>query len=192
MSNTDIAPSTPTVTGVVQPQQPSQPTLGQRIVGMEHQFALAAPRGVEARQIVRDAMTALSRTPKLAECTPSSVLGGLMTMAQLGLRVGVLGHGWLLPFWNSKAKWRDADGRERTGAFEAQLIIGYQGLVELAHRSHQVASISARTVRANDHFDLEYGIDERLVHRPAVADRETPPGTTRSSGSRTAVTPSTT
>lgn len=171
MSTQDVATTTPTVTGVVQGDPPQQPTLGQRIVSMEHQFALAAPKGVEARQLVRDAMVALSKTPKLAECTPNSVLGGLMTMAQLGLRVGVLGHGWILPFWNSRAEWTDGNGRQQRGAFEAQLVIGYQGLVELAQRSHQIASISARSVRENDHFDLEYGIDERLVHRPATKDR---------------------
>lgn len=146
-------------------EQPKPPTLGQRITGMEHQFALAAPRGVEARQIVRDAMTALAQTPKLAECEPRSVLGALMTMAQLGLRVGVLGHGWVLPFWDSRAR-----------EFKAQLVIGYKGYVALAHRSGQIASISARTVHENDHFEVEYGVDEKLVHRPSKQDRGEPIG----------------
>lgn len=146
-------------------EQPQPPTLREQVTRMEHQFALAAPKGIEARQIVRDVLTAISQNPKLAECEPTSVLGAAMTMAQLGLRVGVLGHGWILPFWNA---------RERR--FDAQLVIGYLGYVELAHRSGQIKSISARTVHANDHFEIEYGIDEKLIHRPAAGDRGIPIG----------------
>lgn len=142
------------------------PSLRHQVTQMEHQFALAAPKGVEARQIVRDALTAISQNPDLLKCDPQSVLGGLMTMAQLGLRVGVLGHGWLIPF-NAREK---VDGSWRN-VKKAQLVIGYQGMVALAHRSGQIKSISAREVRANDHFHIEYGVDENLVHRPATGDR---------------------
>lgn len=155
---------------------PKSLTLGQRITGMEHLFAQAAPRGMEARQIVRDVMTALSTTPKLAECDQRSVLGAAMTAAQLGLRVGVLGHSWILPFWDNRFEWVDDSGRKRVGGFRAQLIIGYKGLVSLAHRSNMVASLSARTVFAKDHFDVEYGLNERLTHKPATGDRGEPVG----------------
>jgi recombination protein RecT len=131
---------TQTSTDVTLPSDSRPPTLSQQIVRMEDQFAMAAPRGIEAKQLVRDALTALRQNPELAECDPQSVLGGLMTMAQLGLRVGVLGHGWLLPFrdWKTQQK-------------KAQLVIGYQGLVELAYRSNKIKSLAARTVHANDH-----------------------------------------
>lgn len=160
---------TVTPTAVVLPSEQRPPTLAQQVSKMEHQFALAAPRGVEARQIVRDALTALRQNPDLAKCDPQSVLGGLMTMAQLGLRVGVLGHGWLLPF---KANAKGADGQWHT--HKAQLVIGYQGLVELAYRSGRIAKVTARTVHANDHFDVEYGLNEHLTHRPAAGDRGEP------------------
>lgn len=135
-------------------------SLRQQVQSMEHQFALAAPKGVEARQIVRDVLTAISQNPDLLKCDPQSVLGGAMTMAQLGLRVGVLGHGWLLPFRDWKTK-----------QHKAQLVIGYQGLVALAYRSGQIKSLRARTVHEHDHFAVEYGIEEKLVHRPAAGDR---------------------
>jgi len=141
-------------------EQPQPVTLSQQIVRMEDQFRMAAPRGIEAKQLVRDALTAIRQNPELMECDPKTVLGGLMTMAQLGLRVGVLGHGWLLPFrdWKTKTK-------------QAQLIIGYQGLVELAYRSNKIKSLAARTVHQNDHFVIEYGVEEKLEHRPAPGDR---------------------
>lgn len=153
-------------TEVITTSASNAPTLRGQIQRMEHQFELAAPRGVEARQIVRDALTAVSQNPDLLKCEPQSVLGGLMTMAQLGLRVGVLGHGWLIPF-NARER---IDG-QWTSVKKAQLVIGYQGLVALAHRSGQIRSLSARTVHANDHFAVEYGVNENLTHRPASGDR---------------------
>ena len=159
--STDIAT---TVRGeVVLPSESGPKPLKVQIRDMEHQFALAAPRGMEARQIVRDALTALSQNPDLARCDAQSVLGGLMTMAQLGLRVGVLGHGWLIPFWDRQSR-----------SHKAQLVIGYQGLVELAYRSGRIAKITKHTVYEHDHFSREYGSDEKLIHRPASGDRGKP------------------
>lgn len=138
-------------------EQASQ-SMEQHIRSMESQFALAMPRGAEAGQLIRDAITAIRRTPKLAQCEWRTVVGGLMTCAQLGLRPGVLGHAWLLPFWNA-----------RNRQFEAQLIIGYQGYVELAHRSGKVASTIARTVYEHDTFEVDYGLADSLVHKPELA-----------------------
>lgn len=125
-----------------------------KIHQMEQQFQLAMPRGVEAAQLIRDAMTVISANPQIGLCDQRSVLGGLMTCAQLGLRPGVLGQAWLIPF---KGK--------------AQLIIGYQGLLSLANRSGDIASISARMVHEKDIFEMEYGLDERLVHKPGPGQR---------------------
>lgn len=149
--------------GVVLPSDNRPPTLGQRIAKLEPQFQTAMPRGAEATQLVRDAMTCLSKTPKLQECEPATVLGGLMTLAQLGLRPGVLGHAWLLPFYNNKSR-----------RFEAQLILGYQGMVELAYRSGKVRSVIARTVRENDRYEVRYGLHEDLIHVPSTGERGEP------------------
>jgi recombination protein RecT len=132
-------------------------TLKQRIGNMEQAFALAMPRGAEATQLVRDALTCLSRNPKLEQCEASTVLGALMTCAQLGLRPGVLGHAWLLPFWDKHSR-----------QFKAQLVIGYQGYAELAHRTGMVDSLIARPVHANDTFSIDYGLADSLVHKPQL------------------------
>jgi recombination protein RecT len=140
------------------------PTLQQRIERMAPELQRAMPRGAEAQQLVRDMLTVVRMTPKLAECHPDTVLGGLMTIAQLGLRPGVLGHAWLLPLWSG-----------RNSRFEAQLIIGYQGMVELAYRTGQIKSLTAHTVYENDEFQVSYGIDDTIVHRPQLnGDRGKP------------------
>lgn len=128
-----------------------------QLMGMTEQFQLAMPRGFEAKQLVRDALTCLRETPKLAQCDPGSVLGGLMTAAQLGLRPAVLGQCWLLPMWDRKV-----------GGHRAQLVVGYLGYLELLHRSGRIAKVTARKVFEADDFDVRYGDDERLKHKPAL------------------------
>ena len=52
-----------------------------------------------------------------------------------------------------------------------QVIIGYKGLIDLARRSGQIVSIAAHEVCEHDHFELVYGIDEKLNHTPAMGER---------------------
>lgn len=163
----DRAAQATTTTEVATREGGQQPqTLSQYIRSMEKQFADAMPQGVEAKQLVRDALTALRIQKNLDKCDRLSVLGGLMTCAQLGLRVGVLGHAWLIPFWNSKFE-QDDQGRWK-GHYQAQLIIGYQGFRELAQRSGQIASVVGRIVHENDLFEVEYGIADILIHKPRL------------------------
>ena len=84
--------------------------------------------------------------------------------AQLGLEPGnALGHCYLLPFGNGKAK----DGRPN-----CQLIIGYRGMIDLARRSGQILSINAYCVHQSDDFSYELGLHPDIHHVPAsVADR---------------------
>jgi recombination protein RecT len=142
------------------------PSIADDIRGMEKQFQLAMPRGLEAAQLIRDALTCLRTTPKLAECERTSVLGGLMTCSQLGLRPGVLGHAWLLPFWDKNLVVVDEQGRQRTGGHRAQLVIGYQGYRELAQRSGQIDTLIGRVVYEHDMFDIDYGVADTLIHKP--------------------------
>ncbi|MFV2172268.1 recombinase RecT [Actinomadura sp. LOL_016] len=142
-------------------------TLNRQIQSMEKQFQLAMPKGAEATQLIRDAMTCISGTPRLAECDSQTVLGGLMTCAQLGLRPGVagLGHAWLIPMWDKNLK-----------GMAATLIIGYRGYAELAYRHPKVEGIASRVVYEKDEFEIEFGLQDghlidRLVHRPYTDGR---------------------
>lgn len=134
---------------------------------MEAAFQDAMPRGVEAKQLIRDAITALRQVPDLAKCDETSFFGALMTAAQLGLRpnVSTVGHGWVLPFRNN-----------RTNKFEAQWILGYQGMIELAWRSGLVASIDAYTIYSNEKWAIKLGAAQTIEHEPILtkADRGDP------------------
>jgi recombination protein RecT len=132
-----------------------QKSIDETLSDMMPQFQMAMPRGAEAAQLVRDALTVVRQTPRLLECDKASLLGSLMTCAQLGLRpgVGALGHAYVIPF---KGK--------------AQFILGYQGMLELANRSNEIDTVVARIVYENDVFQIDYGTDS-LTHIPAMTGR---------------------
>lgn len=134
-------------------------TLGGQIKLMLPEYQAAMPKGREAVQLVRDAITSLRNVRNLDKCEPASVLGALMTCAQLDLRPGVLGHAWPLPFWDNRDK-----------CYKAQLVIGYQGYIELGHRSGKLRDISARVVYHEDR-EFDFWEDEtgpHLIHKPAL------------------------
>lgn len=128
------------------------------------QLSVALPKAMTPERLVRVVTTECRKTPALLNCNPESFLGAVLQCAQLGLEPGgALGHCYLLPFGNGKAK----DGRPN-----AQLIIGYRGMIDLARRSGQIVSICAYTVHEKDHFEWRLGLDPDIQHVPSPeADR---------------------
>ncbi len=119
------------------------------------------PKHVSPERMLKIALGALRTTPKLMECTTESLFGAVIQCAQLGLEPNTpMGHAYLIPFRNNQQ-----------GRTDVQVIIGYRGLIDLARRSGQIVSIAAHEVRERDEFDYQYGLEERLVHRPAHGDR---------------------
>lgn len=147
---------------------PGGANLAQILTGPQFkaQLAAALPRHVNADRMSRVGLTAVRTVPKLAQCDQISFMSSMMQCAQLGLEPCTpLGHAYLIPFWNKKR-----------GCFEVQVIIGYQGYIDLAMRSGKVTGIYAEAVRDGDRFEYERGLDQKLVHVPSeAADREEQP-----------------
>lgn len=128
------------------------------------QMALALPKSMTPDRLTRIVMTECRKTPALLKCAPESFYGAVLQCAALGLEPGsALGHCYLLPFGN---------GKDRSGRPNAQLIIGYRGMIDLARRSGQIISLQAWTVHAQDTFNYQLGLDPDIQHVPAsTADR---------------------
>lgn len=121
-------------------------------------LAAALPRHMTPERMIRIATTEIRKVPELGECDSMSFVSAIVQCSQLGLEPGsALGHAYLLPFGNGEAE---------SGKKNVQLIIGYRGMIDLARRSGQITSLSARVVREGDEFSFEFGLDEKLIHRP--------------------------
>lgn len=145
-------------------QDPNKTTLQGYIKRMEGEIKKALPSVITPERFTRMVLSAISMNPKLAECTPSSFLGAMMTAAQLGVEPNTpLGQAYLIPYNN-----------RRKGCTEAQFQIGYKGLIDLAYRSGEVSIIQAHTVCENDEFEYELGLDPKLRHIPAASNRGQP------------------
>lgn len=110
--------------------------------------------------MTRVAVTAISKTPKLAECSSASLIGAILTAAQLGLEPNTpLGECYLIPYKTT-----------------CQLVVGYQGMMQLARRSKDVSAIYAYDVREGDEFRESRGLNPDIHHVPSNApDRMTKP-----------------
>jgi len=139
-------------------------TLAWTIESKQKSLALVATRYLPADRLVKLAQAAITRTPKLAECTALSVVDSLMTCARLGLEPNEAGGVWLIPYKNKKS-----------GTLTCQTIVDYRGLLDVARRSGEIAAIHAAVRYQND--DWEYAIDTtspvlvRLRHTPAEGER---------------------
>ena len=126
------------------------------------------PKHFDSERMLKLALGALRTTPKLAGASLSSLLGSVVTCAQLGLEPNTpLGHAYLLPFDKREKR----DGQWVTTETQVQVIIGYKGMLDLARRSGQIVSIAAHEVCEGDDFRFAYGLEEELVHRPAMKNR---------------------
>lgn len=135
-------------------QQQKRPSLAQIVQRMQPEIARALPKHMDADRMARLALTVLRQTPKLADCSPESFAGALLTAAALGLEPGINGEAYLVPH-----------GRECT------LIIGYQGMAKLYFQHPDAQHLDAQAVHEHDAFDYAYGLDPFLRHKPALGER---------------------
>jgi recombination protein RecT len=123
--------------------------------GMQGEVGKSLPTGgsITAKTFVRGVITAVRENPKLAQCDKTSFLLACLQSARLGLVPNDgLGKAWLIPY-----------GRQ------AQLQLGYQGMLELARRSGEISMVYAATVHEHDDvFEYELGLEPKLRHVPTT------------------------
>lgn len=129
------------------------------------QLAAVLGKNMPVSRLINVTMASIGRNDGIQRCTPVSVVRSVMVAAQVGLDPsGVLGSAYLVPYWNDRIK-----------AFEAQLIIGYRGMLDLARRAGEVVHAEARTVYQNDRFEYMLGTSPNLVHVPSLDTDPGPP-----------------
>jgi recombination protein RecT len=116
-----------------------------------------SPRAdLAAARAIRVVQDALARTPFLLECTPQSIVRSAIHASELGLELGTpLGHAYLVPFYNSKKRRR-----------EAQCIPGYKGLITLAYDDPRIVGVRADHIHEHDEYEEIGGTNPELIHKP--------------------------
>lgn len=105
------------------------------------------------RRLIRQASIAVTKSPELGKCNPGSIALAVLQAVELGLDLAsARPMAWIIPFKG-----------------EAKLMLGYQGLAEIAYRDGAVKLIQARVVYDNDDFEIDYGnVAKPFSHRPTL------------------------
>lgn len=108
------------------------------------------PEVVDPKRFVNVALQAVVRQPELFECSPGSIVQSVLQSAQLGLEIGgPLQHAHLVKFGG-----------------DAQLIVGYKGMIYLAKRSGAINKAVVRAVYEGESFRAEFGSENKIYHTP--------------------------
>lgn len=121
------------------------------------QMRQALPSNLDPRRLLRIARSEIAANPKLQATDPSSFLNALIRAASLGLEPGLLQQCYLVPYGD-----------------QVQLIIGYRGMMDLVRRSGEIKRFAAHVVYAEDEFSYSLGLEESLLHKPALGERGDP------------------
>lgn len=123
-------------------------------------LAAALPRHMTAERLLRVAMSAMNRNPKIKKSTLASISDALLKCSEFGVEP----NGWeahLVPYKNTKLS-------KKAGydVYEVSLIVDYRGYIKLAYQSDMVSAIQADVVREGDYFCYERGTTSFLKHTP--------------------------
>lgn len=143
------------MSNAIQKQQPDPlATIGQVLKTYQPSFQKLLPQHLSAERMFRVAMACIRTTPKLQQCSPTSLVSALMVASELGLEPGgARGLLYLVPYGTV-----------------ATPIVGYRGLIQLARNSGDLANVEARVVYERDKFEVEFGLEPKLLHKPALSD----------------------
>lgn len=125
---------------------------------------LSETLGRNSAPLVTSALTAVANNYQLKDATPVSVYTSLMKAAALNLTVDPnLGFAYLVPY-----KRNFKENGQWVNVTEAQLQIGYKGLVQLALRSGQIKSVNTGTIyesefKGYNKITGEFTIDETII-----------------------------
>lgn len=135
---------------------PREAKVASLMEGYREAMTKLLPKHLSADRALELCSMAIRETPLLMECTAASLMASVIECAKLGLSPNNhLGHAYLIPFKNG-----------RTGSYECQIIIGYQGFLELVRRSGSILKVESRAVFAGDAFDYGYGTNPFVQHKP--------------------------
>lgn len=114
------------------------------------------PQVMSVDRLIGLSVGAMRRTPRLQDCSMGSIINSVILSGMLGLEPNTpLGHAYLIPYRK-----------------ECTFQVGYRGLMNLAMRGGHVRKFDPQVVYEGDEFEIEYGSNEHMIHRPKFASQE--------------------
>jgi recombination protein RecT len=157
------APAAPIVPAAPAPQNALQKFFDEPAV--KAKLAEAVHKFMSPDDMVRLGLMAVSRNPKLLQCSPQSMLRALIEAADVRIRpLGTNGRGYLIPRKN-----------KNTGHLEACFDPGYRGLIDIAKRGGDVVEIDAYPVYKADEFHYQLGDAPSVRHVPNITAEDRGP-----------------
>lgn len=133
---------------------------------MGGQFQAVLPTKAHVDRFIRVVMTAVQQTPDLLEADRTSFYGACMKCAQDGMMPD--GKQAVLKIYNTNIGTRDKPEWRKIVQFEPMA----EGLMMKLRLSGEVIGApKVHVVYAADEFTYELGDNERIIHKPALANR---------------------
>lgn len=108
-------------------------------------------------RVTKIVLSEIAKQPKLAECTPKSIVSSVIHIVEMGLEPGgPLGQAYLVPFRNK---------RVTPPRMECVPIVGYRGWLSLAWRTGGLSTVFAGCVYEKDEFYLDLA-NQDIKHFP--------------------------
>jgi recombination protein RecT len=126
------------------------------IYSMETELNRSLQTDGSAAILMRHYYSAIRSNETLRQCTPASIVGGVLLSAQCRLEPGPLGHVYLVPF-------------KVRGVFEVVWMLGYTGIIELGRRGGAVGLRSSVVWDCDEYvapWENEKGLHYQLVPGP--------------------------
>ncbi len=124
---------------------------------MKKKLRRTLPDKMELDPWIEMALVHIRTADKISMCTPTSIMGALMTLASLGFRLeGALGQAYL-----------EAYAVKSDGVFshyEAQVQIGYRGLIDIVYRDPEIQDVEVFVVHQNDVLEHQRGTSPFIRH----------------------------
>lgn len=133
----------------------------QELAMRESHLRSLLPQAMTVDKFQAIVVAAVADNMDLLDCDRASLLKACLSAAELGLSLNKnMGEADILKVWDGRLKRNVAQFRPR-----------YKGLMKLALQGGDVLKIESRLVYANDTFEVEEGIEPRIIHKHGLSNR---------------------
>lgn len=123
-------------------------------------FSDFLPVGVKPERVIAAVRMAVAGNPKIATCTPVSIVQSVARAMQLDLEIGITAY--LIPrnIWNPTTREKE---------MTCTMLPDYRAHIEMIVRSGAARAVETGVVREGDFFEYEKGLEKKLRHVPNSA-----------------------